>query len=260
MEIKLIWQHASNEAWRQFRWIPGPRRCNVCGGSVLRFLPYRGGWADVPPLMRALNVVGSDVANFGCPHCRAHDRERHLFFFFERAGLFAGLPRMRVLHMAPERHLSRKLAQLKPLEYIKGDLFPAAEDVQKLDLLALPFQDGYFDLFIANHVMEHVADDRQALAEIVRVLKPGGLAVLQTPFSAVLRHTLEDPGIQTEEARLHAYGQEDHARLYGQDWITRFESCGLQSQVRSHAQLLPDVDAHTFGLNAQEPFMCFQKP
>lgn len=211
MHIKQLGQKAWKQAWRQFTWVhaPGAHRCNVCGGAVLRFLPYRGGWTDLPPLMRALRMVGSDVAHFECPRCGAHDRERHLFFFFERSGLFKRLPGLRVLHMAPERHLSRHMAQIGPQEYIKGDLFPAAPDVQKLDLLALPFENGRFDLFIANHVLEHVADDAQALREIARVLKPGGLAVLQTPFAALLHHTFEDPGITTDEARLHAFGQED---------------------------------------------------
>ena len=53
----------------------------------------------------------------------------------------------------------------------------------KVDLLALPYADDYFDLLIANHVLEHVEDDRRAVAEIARVLKPGGYAILQTPYS-----------------------------------------------------------------------------
>ena len=45
----------------------------------------------------------------------------------------------------------------------------------------LPFSDGYFDLVLSHEVIEHVQDDRQALAEMVRVLRPGGRLVLFCP-------------------------------------------------------------------------------
>ena len=46
---------------------------------------------------------------------------------------------------------------------------------------ALPYEDGRFDLVLSHEVLEHVADDRLAAAEIVRVLKPGGRAVIFVP-------------------------------------------------------------------------------
>jgi len=46
---------------------------------------------------------------------------------------------------------------------------------------ALPFAEGSFDLVLSNEVIEHVADDRQAVAEMVRVLRPGGRAVIFCP-------------------------------------------------------------------------------
>ena len=46
---------------------------------------------------------------------------------------------------------------------------------------SLPFPDNSFDLVISNEVIEHVQDDRQTLAEIVRVLKPGGRLVMFCP-------------------------------------------------------------------------------
>lgn len=71
----------------------------------------------------------------------------------------------------------------------------------------MPFADGSFDVVLANHVLEHVDDDRQAVAEIHRVLARGGRAILQTPYSRVLQQTWSDPGIVSEGARLQAYGQ-----------------------------------------------------
>jgi SAM-dependent methyltransferase len=51
----------------------------------------------------------------------------------------------------------------------------------KFDGRTLPFTDGTFDGIFMNEVFEHVADERRALAEIFRVLKPGGLLVLISP-------------------------------------------------------------------------------
>ena len=41
-------------------------------------MPYRRGARGMPPLMRSLDVIGSNVDQFECPRCGAHDRERHL--------------------------------------------------------------------------------------------------------------------------------------------------------------------------------------
>ncbi|MFI0419489.1 class I SAM-dependent methyltransferase [Spongiactinospora sp. 9N601] len=49
------------------------------------------------------------------------------------------------------------------------------------DALAMPFEDGRFDRVIAAEVLEHIPDDVTAIAEIVRVLKPGGRAAVTVP-------------------------------------------------------------------------------
>jgi ubiquinone/menaquinone biosynthesis C-methylase UbiE len=51
----------------------------------------------------------------------------------------------------------------------------------RADALALPFEDARFDHVIASEVLEHIPDDRRALEEIVRVLKPGGNAAVTVP-------------------------------------------------------------------------------
>ena len=49
------------------------------------------------------------------------------------------------------------------------------------DALRLPFADATFDRVICAEVLEHVPDDRAAMAEITRVLKPGGTAAVTVP-------------------------------------------------------------------------------
>jgi SAM-dependent methyltransferase len=49
------------------------------------------------------------------------------------------------------------------------------------DALALPFADATFDLVIAAEILEHLPDDVAAVAELARVLRPGGLAAVTVP-------------------------------------------------------------------------------
>lgn len=240
--------------------IRGNRFCVVCNRRVGRFLPYRGGWQAAPALMAELDVVGSDLDSFGCPRCGAHDRERHLILYMREVGLMERLGRMDVLHFAPETHLSRLIERASPRSYRKGDLYPIAPDVERIDLLAIPCAAERFDLVIANHVLEHVADDLAAVREIRRVLRPGGHAILQTPYSAKLHHTWSDPGIDTDGARLQAYGQEDHVRLFGRDIFDRFASAGLLACGGTHEALLADCDSLRYGVNPREPLFLFQRP
>ncbi|MCJ0825710.1 methyltransferase domain-containing protein [Luteimonas sp. 50] len=239
-------------------WLPGGRRrCVMCGHCVWRFMPYRSGLRVA--LMDALDMVGSDTRNHACPRCGAHDRERHLLMYMQASGLWDGLRGLRVLHFAPERHLSPRIAAAGPEAYVRCDLHPRSDDVRQADIQEMPFDAGSFDLVIANHVLEHVGDDRRALAEIHRVLKPGGAAILQTPYSAALHHTWSDPGIASEQARLQAYGQEDHARLFGRDIFDRFAASGLRACIATHDELLPGCDAREHGVNRREPFFLYRR-
>lgn len=248
--------------WRRLAAIPlgAGLRCAICTSRVHRFLPYRDGTRSIPPSLQALHIVGSDVENFECPVCHCHDRERHLLLYLRASTLLASMPGSRILHFAPEWHLQRYIRAAGPREYVLADLFPSNPAVVRMDLQEIPFPAGHFDFALANHVLEHVADDAQALREIFRVLKPGGRAILQTPYAEGLARSFEDPAIVTEEARMLAYGQEDHLRLYGRDFSTRVEASGLRSAIAAHDALLPDVDPIEAGVNREEPFLLFFKP
>ena len=180
--------------------------------------------------------------------------------YMRATGILVGLRDKRVLHFAPERHLSRFIVETGPAKYIRCDLYPRSPDIECVNMLDIPYDDGSFDLVIANHVLEHVTDDLRALSEIRRVLSLGGQAILQTPYSSQLLHTWSDAGIDTDEARLQAYGQEDHVRLYGRDIFERLASTGLVPDTGTHDQLLPSYDPQRLGVNVQEPFMLFQRP
>lgn len=237
----------------------GPYYCCYCKKKSLFFLPYKGGSNNLPALMKVLDITGSDVDHHSCPKCQSHDRERHLKLYFDGLGLKRLVTDSRVLHFAPERWFSKYIQEAAPSYYVKADLHPVSTDIRHVDILAMEFEDQSFDLVIANHVLEHVIDDAKALAELNRVLRPGGYAVLQTPYSEVLLQKFEDKGIKDHQARLQAYGQEDHLRLYGRNIFDYIKSFGFNSHIQRHEPTLSSYAPKTYGVNMNEPLFLFKK-
>jgi SAM-dependent methyltransferase len=135
-----------------------------------------------------------------------------------------------VLHIAPEPQLRRALEGADTIRYVTADLF--ANDVAvKLDVTEIPFDNETFDVIICNHVLEHVEDDRKALREFYRVLRPGGWALLQSCLWPNLERTREDPTITSPEDRERYFGQFDHVRVYGRDYAERLQEAGFVTRV-----------------------------
>lgn len=210
--------------------------------------------------MLALESIGSDVEHFECPRCGSHDRERHLFLYLKASKLLEKMRGRSILHFAPERNLSKMLGNLSGQGYVSCDLFPKDDRVLRVNMEDIQFESEVFDFVIANHVLEHVGDLQKALSELFRVTAKGGYAILQTPFAKKLRSSWCDAGIDTPDARLHSYGQEDHVRLFGSDIFDIIQDSGFKSSVRQHDDLLDHVDSERLGVNPKEPFFLFKKP
>ncbi|GGN43023.1 SAM-dependent methyltransferase [Actinoplanes campanulatus] len=89
------------------------------------------------------------------------------------------------------------------------------------DLLALPFPDASFDRVIASEVMEHIPDDVTAIAELTRVLKPGGLAAVTVP------RWLPERVCWALSDEYHA-NEGGHVRIYKEDELSgRLRDAGL---------------------------------
>jgi SAM-dependent methyltransferase len=233
--------------------------CYLCKRRVRSFLPYRSGARGRSPVAQALEVIGSDVDNFYCPRCGCHDRERHLAMYFDRLGYWRRVTGADVLHFAPEAHIVPKIVASRPRSYTRADLLAASGDVQRMDVTAIPLETASIDLLICNHVLEHVLDDARALAEIARVLRPRGVAVLQTPWSPVLSQSFSDPAIVSDALRARLFGQEDHVRVYGSDLFDRIAAAGLKVRRHRHSDLLHDLEPSYFGVNVSEELIVGEK-
>jgi hypothetical protein len=236
-------------------------QCYVCKNKMDHFTPYRKGSEDIPEFLRKLELIGSDVDNFWCLHCRAQDRERHLYMYFDKLGFWDKFKETSVLHFAPEKHLSNSIQQLSPSKYVMGDLYPSDPKIQKIDVTNIPYDNNTFDVLLCNHVLEHVPDYHKAMSEIYRVLKPGGYAILQTPFSAMLKNNFEDESINTDELRFYFYAQEDHVRLFSQErFLEGLTKAGLELQLVKQGDLFDEQTSNYHGVNRKEDLIRVMKP
>lgn len=177
------------------------------------------------PVITKENIVGAGVRNALCPVCNSSDRIRLLYLFLRlKTNLFAD--QLSLLHFAPEPSLQKIIEGHKNIQYLTADLYQ--EDVmEKIDITAIPYPDDSFDAILCNHVLEHIPDDKKAIQELYRVLKPGGWAVLQVPLSTTREKTFEDSGVTQEKAREQIFGHRDHVRIYGKDYTNRLEDAGF---------------------------------
>jgi hypothetical protein len=215
------------------------RFCPVCGKSSRRFRPF--------------GIVPRKDAQ--CVHCGALERHRLLWLFVStRTNLFDGTAR-KVLHVAPETCLEARFKQHFGDNYLTADLFNGRAMV-KMDITNIEYPDQSFDVIYCSHVLEHVQDDRTAMREFCRVLKSNGWAILLVPIIA--KKTFEDPSIVEPEERLKAFGQADHVRRYGPDYVDRLREAGFSVQVTKVNDLVQNDEAIRMGLTpaAGEIYYC----
>jgi SAM-dependent methyltransferase len=114
---------------------------------------------------------------------------------------------------------------------VAGELHPVDSRVGAVqgDALALPFPDGAFDRVIASEILEHIPDDEQAMAELARVLRPGGTMAITVPRCGpeFINWSLSDeyhnvPG--------------GHIRIYRRSQLVeRLEGTGMEATGYHHA-------------------------
>ena len=233
--------------------------CSVCHDGSMKNSPIKRVAVAVHglpvPVRRLLlrtrdggqSIVGAVAArgsNVYCPLCQSHfsrfrsdemcwecgslGRHRALFLLLNQRPEMLK-PGMSLLHVAPESALRKLLAEAAGAEYVAGDMDPAHGDIY-VDVTHLSFGDNSFDGVICNHVLEHIPRDREAMAEILRVLRPGGWAILLVPVRD-RDATLEDPSVTDPLEREKLFEQWDHVRIYGRDYVDRLAEAGFRPEV-----------------------------
>jgi SAM-dependent methyltransferase len=206
--------------------------CPICEKSFRKFLPY----GRINPRPNAL-----------CPNCQSLERHRLIWLYLKEKSDFFNR-KLHILHIAPEACFISRLEKIHGEGYITADIESPLAKV-KMDIHKIPFGENTFDVVLCNHVLEHVDDDIKAMSEIARVLKPHGFSILQVPFFAPVPDvTYEDKSITDPRAREKAFGQDDHVRKYGNDYLKRIERSGMIAVEDTFATTLDPGTAFRFGI------------
>ena len=162
---------------------------------------------------------GEHVLDLGCGF------GRHAFEAYRRGA-----------HVVAVDHSAEEVASVTSMFRAMAAVGEAPGDVVaravRADLLALPFPDGAFDVVMASEVLEHIPDDAAAMAEIARVVRPGGRVAVTVPrwWPERLCWAL------SREYHDVAGG---HVRIYrGDELESRLLSVGLTPRGSHHAHAL----------------------
>jgi len=160
----------------------------------------------------------------------------------------------KMLHFAPEPCLTKNFKN--SFEYLSADLDPRFA-MTSMDITDIKFPEETFDVIICNHVLEHIPDDRKAIAELYRVLKKGGWASLQVPMRGEV--TFEDSTITSPEGRQNAFGQNDHVRWYGTDYYRRLQETGYRTDIYKKVDFISPADCKRYSLNTEYELVIAKK-
>lgn len=203
------------------------RRCNVCGGKVF-YAPLpryyeeqrirHGGKKTVPETLNSEEYV--------CPVCGSVDRDRLIVGYLQKKQLLQ--KGKKILQIAPAKAIDTYIKSNAEVVYETADLFMEGvtyrTDIQDMKEIA---SDTY-DVWICSHVLEHVPDDRKALSELKRILKPNGIGILLVPLDLSREETDEEVGC-SEEENWRRFGQGDHVRAYAKkDFLKRVKEAGFR--------------------------------
>ena len=241
--------------FNSLKYIGNKYHCPLCHGIFNSFLSA-GLKHDV---IKQKNIIGAGYReNAVCPRCLSYDRERLIYLYLNEYRKYIFHDNVKILHIAPEKNLNKLFSKFKNIDYTSADLNHPSAKV-KMDITNIIYEDNVFDVILCNHVLEHVPDDKKAISELYRVMKAGAFGILQVPISYMIEKTEENLEIDNDKDRIKNYGQEDHVRLYGRDYLDRLKSVGFKVNVIDFASELEVSKVERYSLLKDEKIFLVSK-
>jgi SAM-dependent methyltransferase len=186
-----------------------------------------------------------------CPACSSLERHRLFALAVERGAIvFEGKDVLNFTADAAVGRLAKNARNYRTSNWPDARGADFAFDIESIDL-----PDVSYDIVVCSHVLEHV-DDRKALRELYRILRPGGQLIFMVPLIEGWAETYENPEIRSEAERELHFGQFDHVRYYGADIRQRVADAGFSlSEFTSEP-----MDSIKYSLQRGEKVFIASKP
>ena len=231
-------------------------------GWFLRIKKYGGNLFTCPCRGAKLkSFFSTKKQKNACPRCMASIGHRLVWPYLENEFSISS-EKLKVLHFAPEYILQEKMLKYKNLNYLSVDLHsPYA--MEKVDARRMPYASNCFDLIISSQVLQFILEDKKAMEEMLRVLKPKGKAIILVPVKKDLKKTLENV-VTAAQKRGEAscltelvFGKSYPVRIYGSDFKKKLEGVGFKVLVENYARKLGENKIFEYGLNpGEEIYVC----
>lgn len=150
-----------------------------------------------------------------CGRCMSIPRQRHIQCVLD--SFFPGWEKKQIHESSPSNDMiARHCEDYSASQYLVN-VAPGKthEGVRCENLEALTFDDGVFDVFITQDVLEHVFDPEKASREILRVLRPGGVHIFTTPKHRGLEKTTQRARLEADGTITHILSEEYHGNPVG---------------------------------------------
>ncbi|WP_456440366.1 class I SAM-dependent methyltransferase [Psychroserpens sp.] len=161
-----------------------------------------------------------------CPFCGSLARTRRLWSILKTKNSIKG----NLLHFSPSRSVYRILKKATTINYYSSDFEDEFLADYNFDITQINQENETFDTIICYHILEHIVNDKAAISELFRVLKPNGVIYIQTPFKD--GDIYEDYSITSPKEREKHFGQNDHVRIYSAEGLKeRLEIAGFKVDI-----------------------------
>jgi predicted SAM-dependent methyltransferase len=195
--------------------------CPCCGKKFSRFMDFK--YSKLNNENRFINCYKNTV----CPNCFSYPRHRIIIYYFNKNK--SELPAFKILMFAAE-YAIKKWFDKNHYEYTTADLFDRSAEV-KVDIQKTPFPDESYSLILCNHILEHVPDYKIALKELNRILTKDGILEITVPTDKSFDFVYEDSDVIDKAERIDKFGQVDHLRIFGNDFIESLREANFFVEV-----------------------------
>jgi SAM-dependent methyltransferase len=193
-------------------------------------------------------IGGNRRKNARCPKCESLERHRLLWLYFENKTNLYKTP-LKVLHVAPETVFFNLFKKHKNIDYHPGDIYNNLypKGTVYLDILNHNLPDNSFDVIICNHVFQYIEDDKKAMQNIYKLMKPGGWGIMQVPINTQSTKTHEDSSITDPLEREKIFGLKEHVRYYSYDYADKLRDAGFTVKVDDYSAEFSEEDNYKYG-------------